>query len=702
MTTDNINHLSFMPLENMIWNSLENYLYKNATFLAERLYAQDKTNENSRFLLATCYYRSGQRKAAYYLLNSAHSIKCKYLFAKCCLDLDKAEEGKEKLLTIINNVETRNPLDSFSSATKLNQTPDLASVLCLLGTLCKNARRLDEAAQYYVQCIKTNPFMWEAFENLCQMGKSTQLDIDEIFQPKTEKSTHNRNPCSDKLYNSQMFIPKQTYNGDKITPDPIRRTSRPSSMMRHVAQPLTSTPASDNREKKRSRIGNDDVSFMGLDDENKCYRLGKDVRTFVNVENEVAEALQKTTLDPDNSYDKMEDIDWKSNRHEVLELLQKIAKGYAYLNQYECAKAIEAFKELPDSQYCTGWVQSHMGKACFEMVDYSSAERFFQKARQLEPYRLEDMEIFSTTLWHLRKDAVLSTLAHELVEFERLSPQAWCAVGNCFSRQQEHDLALKCFQRAIQLDPKFTYAHTLSGHESMANGNFEKAQEHFRNALNTNKRHYNALYGLANYYMTCDKKHEAEIHYKRAMEINPSHAVLMCCLGKVYEKMGRNDDARRLYDRACRVTPRTPLAIFKKAKSLYRDRNYKEALVELEELKKIVSKEPKVYFLMGKIYKAMNDRAKALQYFTKTYNLDPKMMHVVKTAIEKLETDNDISMTTTSVMSYTNLEGESSSSAAAAAFVGDNEEHNQHHRRDQVVHGEDQSSVYTYDAFVDE
>jgi anaphase-promoting complex subunit 3 len=58
-------------------------------------------------------------------------------------------------------------LDPFSSAAKLNQTPDLASVLCLLGSLCKN---VDEAAQYYVQCIKTNPFMWEAFENLCQMG----------------------------------------------------------------------------------------------------------------------------------------------------------------------------------------------------------------------------------------------------------------------------------------------------------------------------------------------------------------------------------------------------------------------------------------------------------------------------------------------------------------------------------------------------
>lgn len=48
-----------------------------------------------------------------------------------------------------------------------------------------------------------------------------------------------------------------------------------------------------------------------------------------------------------------------------------------------------------------------------------------------------------------------------------------------------------------------------------------------------NKHNINYRYGLANYYMTCDKKDQAEIHYKLAMEINPNHAVLMCCLGKV-------------------------------------------------------------------------------------------------------------------------------------------------------------------------
>src|SRR5690606_5189135 len=109
--------------------------------------------------------------------------------------------------------------------------------------------------------------------------------------------------------------------------------------------------------------------------------------------------------------------------------------------------------------------------------------------RKVEPHRVEGMEVYSTILWHLRKEVELSYLAHQLVEFDRMAPESWCAVGNCFSLQKEPKTALKTFQRvpaclpalcrgllidsfvhqAIQLNPGFTYAYTLSGHEYIAN-----------------------------------------------------------------------------------------------------------------------------------------------------------------------------------------------------------------------------------------
>lgn len=57
------------------------------------------------------------------------------------------------------------------------------------------------------------------------------------------------------------------------------------------------------------------------------------------------------------------------------------------------------------------------------------------------------MEIYSTVLWHMRSEVELSYLAHEMTEIDRLSPQAWCVLGNCFSLQKEHDTAIKFFQR---------------------------------------------------------------------------------------------------------------------------------------------------------------------------------------------------------------------------------------------------------------
>ena len=57
---------------------------------------------------------------------------------------------------------------------------------------------------------------------------------------------------------------------------------------------------------------------------------------------------------------------------------------------------------------------------------------------------------------------------------------------------QEHEAALRYFQRATQLDPSFAYAYTLSGHEYYACEDFEQARKLYETALSVDRRHYNA------------------------------------------------------------------------------------------------------------------------------------------------------------------------------------------------------------------
>ena len=46
-------------------------------------------------------------------------------------------------------------------------------------------------------------------------------------------------------------------------------------------------------------------------------------------------------------------------------------------------------KRLSHVQYATGWVLCHIGRALFEMVDFTQAAAAFEWARQVDRSRLE-------------------------------------------------------------------------------------------------------------------------------------------------------------------------------------------------------------------------------------------------------------------------------------------------------------------------
>ncbi|MGH0142674.1 UNVERIFIED_CONTAM: hypothetical protein FKN15_003027 [Acipenser sinensis] len=181
----------------------------------------------------------------------------------------------------------------------------------------------------------------------------------------------------------------------------------------------------------------------------------------------------------------------------LMNLMRDMGKGYLALCSYNCKEAISILSQLPSHHYNTGWVMCQIGRAHFELAEYMQAERIFSEVRRIESYRVEGIEIYSTTLWHLQKDVALSALSKDLTDMDKNSPEAWCVAGNCFSLQREHDIAIKFFQRAIQVDPGFAYSYTLLGHEFVLTEELEKALACFRNAIRVNSRHYNACHPRA-------------------------------------------------------------------------------------------------------------------------------------------------------------------------------------------------------------
>ena len=309
----------------------------------------------------------------------------------------------------------------------------------------------------------------------------------------------------------------------------------------------------------------------------------------------------------------------------ILDLLSKIATGTYLLSRYQCQAALQAFQSVPTIQRETPWVLAKIGRAYYEKAAYAEADEVFSRIKKIAPSRMEDMEIYSTVLWHLKHELDLSYLSHELVEADRLSPQAWCAIGNSFSLQREHDQAVKCFQRATQLDPKFAYAYTLRGHEHVANEEFEKALYSYRCAIAADSRHYNGWYGLGQVYEKLGKYDMAEKHYKNAAAINSTNPVLAVRIGVVLEKTKKYHPALTYYSLAAELDPRSASARFVKARALMRLGKPREALIELEELKNMAPDEATVHFMLGRLYKMMHEKALAIRHLTIALNLDPKV-----------------------------------------------------------------------------
>lgn len=168
-----------------IQDSLANFLLSNAIFLAERLYALNKSEDNLH-VLATCFYRSGKPQKAYsFLKPSLKSPKSRYLFSLCCFDLGKYQEAEHALLFNCDDIYSKVTIvlylfyESYCSYLFYSFTifknfehliPNGAYGLLLLGRIYQTRGQKAQAIHVLRLSLNLNPFLFQSFTILCQLG----------------------------------------------------------------------------------------------------------------------------------------------------------------------------------------------------------------------------------------------------------------------------------------------------------------------------------------------------------------------------------------------------------------------------------------------------------------------------------------------------------------------------------------------------
>ena len=183
-------------LRQLIYYHLDCNLLRNALFVAGRLHAYEPRSSEAAYLLALCHLRLGQLKAAYDNSRNSGSrgthLGCSYVFAQACLGLERHVEGVTALDRSKGLWSSRNTWGAFEKKhretaqmwtdsghvgkhtdTRRQHLPDASAVFCLQGNLWQAHSDTNKAIECYAEALKLNPFMWDAFLGLCDLGMLT-------------------------------------------------------------------------------------------------------------------------------------------------------------------------------------------------------------------------------------------------------------------------------------------------------------------------------------------------------------------------------------------------------------------------------------------------------------------------------------------------------------------------------------------------
>jgi len=176
----------------------------------------------------------------------------------------------------------------------------------------------------------------------------------------------------------------------------------------------------------------------------------------------------------------------------ALRLMGIMGMALQRIHLHDPQSALELYNQLEPAQFETAYVNATLARCFSGNRKDAQLLKYFAIARHLDPFRMEDMDIYSSALFQLNRRSELAALARDLLGKNRHSPQAWVAVGNIFGLEKAHASAVKCFKRSIEIDPTYGYAWYLMGMENLSNDDFEKSAKCFREALKCDARMFQA------------------------------------------------------------------------------------------------------------------------------------------------------------------------------------------------------------------
>ncbi|XP_020537476.1 anaphase-promoting complex subunit 8 isoform X2 [Jatropha curcas] len=243
-----------------------------------------------------------------------------------------------------------------------------------------------------------------------------------------------------------------------------------------------------------------------------------------------------------------------------------LASAYQELRMH--SESLGKYESLQTTFSFSNYIQAQIAKAQYSLREFEQVEVIFEELLRNDPYRVEDMDMYSNVLYAKECFSALSYLAHRVFMTDKYRPESCCIIGNYYSLKGQHEKSVMYFRRALKLNKNYLSAWTLMGHEYVEMKNTPAAIDAYRRAVDINPRDYRAWYGLGQAYEMMGMPFYALHYFKKSVFLQPNDSRLWIAMAQCYEtdQLHMLEEAIKCYRRAANSNDREAIALHQLAK----------------------------------------------------------------------------------------------------------------------------------------
>ncbi|KAG9129456.1 hypothetical protein Leryth_013049 [Lithospermum erythrorhizon] len=243
-----------------------------------------------------------------------------------------------------------------------------------------------------------------------------------------------------------------------------------------------------------------------------------------------------------------------------------LAGAYQELRMH--TESLAKYEYLQRTFTFSNYIQAQIAKTQYSLREFEQVEIIFEELVRNDPYRIEDMDMYSNVLYAKESCSALSYLAHRVFLTDKYRPESCCIIGNYYSLKGQHEKSVVYFRRALKLNKKYLSAWTLMGHEYVEMKNTPAAVDAYRRAVDINPCDYRAWYGLGQAYEMMGMPFYALHYFKKSVFLQPNDSRLWIAMAQCYEteQLRMLEEAIKCYRRAANCNDREAIAIHQLAK----------------------------------------------------------------------------------------------------------------------------------------